>query len=121
MQMGADASEAIAPPALARDEEVHMSMRESAAESARAAMTSAKYRSAAQSDESIAARALGALERENLLEVLHVELAVDHGWLTLTGAAAHSVDRSAAECVVRYTPGVRGVTNRIVVALVDRR
>jgi osmotically-inducible protein OsmY len=121
--MGADAGEAIAPPGLAQTggREVDMSMSESGADLARVPAAPMRVTGTLQSDEYIASRALGALERENLLEALRVELAVDHGWLTISGAAAHSVDRSAAECVVRYIPGVRGVTNRIVVALADRR
>ena len=72
------------------------------------------------SDERIASQAIGALTRENLLPGLRVELSVERGWLTISGRADHPVERSAAECVVRYVPGVRGVTNRLVVALADR-
>jgi osmotically-inducible protein OsmY len=50
-----------------------------------------------------------------------VKLAVEGGWLTISGDAPHKVERSAAECVVRCVPGVKGVTNRIVVAMADRR
>lgn len=70
-------------------------------------------------DERITSQAIGALRRENLLPGLRIELSVDRGWLTISGRAAHSVERSAAECVVRCVPGVRGVTNRLVVALAD--
>jgi osmotically-inducible protein OsmY len=75
----------------------------------------------AQNDDRIAERAMGALERENLLPGLRVKLSVDHGWLTISGDAAHRVERSAAECVVRYVPGVKGVTNQLVVVMADRR
>jgi osmotically-inducible protein OsmY len=68
-----------------------------------------------QNDERIATRAIGALEREKLLPDLRVRLSVEHGWLTLSGSATHGVERSAAECVVRYVHGVTGVTNDIVV------
>ena len=66
-------------------------------------------------------QALGALEREKLIPGLHVKLSVEGGWLTISGDAPHKVERSAAECVVRCVPGVKGVTNRIVVATTDRR
>lgn len=74
-----------------------------------------------RSDDRIATQALGALEREKLFPDLRVRLSVEHGWLTLSGNAPHKVERSAAECVVRYVPGVKGVTNDIVVALADHR
>jgi osmotically-inducible protein OsmY len=73
-----------------------------------------------QNDDRIATQAMGALEREKLLPELRVRLSVEHGWLTLSGNAAHTVERSAAECVVRYVPGVKGVINDIVV-MADRR
>lgn len=71
-------------------------------------------------DDRIATQAMGALEREKLLPGLRVRLSVEHGWLTLSGNAAHTVERSAAECVVRYVPGVKGVINDLVV-LAERR
>lgn len=74
-----------------------------------------------QNDDRIATQAIGALEREKLLPGLRVRLSVEQGWLTLSGNAAHKVERSAAECVVRYVPGVKGVTNDIVVVMADRR
>ena len=73
------------------------------------------------SDARIVSQAIGALQRENLLPGLRMELSVEQGWLTISGKAAHPVERSAAECVVRSVPGVRGVTNLLVVALADRR
>lgn len=76
---------------------------------------------ALQNDDRIASQAMGALEREQLLPGLRVSLSVDHGWLTLSGDAAHGVERSAAECVVRYVPGVKGVTNRLVIAMAEQR
>lgn len=74
-----------------------------------------------QNDDYIASHAMSELERANLLPGLRVKLSVDHGWLTISGDAAHKVERSAAECVVRYVPGVRGVTNRLVVTRAERR
>ena len=68
-----------------------------------------------------ALEAMSALEREKLFPALRVKLSVEHGWLTLSGDAAHRVERSAAECVVRYVPGVKGVTNRLVVTMAERR
>lgn len=72
------------------------------------------------SDERITAMALGALERENLAPGRRMSVSVERGWITLSGRASHPVERSAAECVVRYVPGVKGVTNRLVIALADR-
>lgn len=72
-------------------------------------------------DDRIATQAMSALEREKLIPGLRVELSVEHGWLTISGKAPHKVERSAAECVVRSVPGVKGVTNQIVVQLADRR
>lgn len=88
---------------------------------ARSAESAAPSAGTDQSDDRIASRAMKALERENLLPGLRVKLSVDHGWLTISGDAAHKVECSAAECVVRYVPGVRGVTNRLVVTRVERR
>lgn len=72
-------------------------------------------------DDRIATQAMSALEREKLIPGLRVELSVEHGWLTISGDAPHKVERSAAECVVRSVPGVKGVTNQIVVPMADRR
>ncbi len=74
-----------------------------------------------QNDDRIATQAMGALEREKLIPGIHVALSVERGWLTISGDAPHKVERSAAECVVRCVPGVKGVTNRIVVTRADRR
>jgi osmotically-inducible protein OsmY len=74
-----------------------------------------------ESDDHIALEAMSALEREKLLPALRVKLAGEEGWLTLSGHAAHRVERSAAECVVRYVPGVKGVTNRLVLTTGERR
>jgi osmotically-inducible protein OsmY len=74
-----------------------------------------------QNDDRIITQALGALERERLIPGLHVRLSVESGWLTISGDAPHKVERSAAECVVRCVPGVKGVTNCIVVSMADRR
>jgi osmotically-inducible protein OsmY len=74
-----------------------------------------------QNDARIITQALGALEREKLIPGLRVRVSVESGWLTISGDAPHKVERSAAECVVRSVPGVKGVTNRIVVAMADRR
>ena len=71
------------------------------------------------SDDRIAALAIGALERENLDAEQRMMVFVDRGWLTISGRASHFVERSAAECVVRCVPGVRGVTNRLVIAMAD--
>jgi osmotically-inducible protein OsmY len=74
-----------------------------------------------ENDDHIALEAMSALEREKLFPALRVKLSVEHGWLTLSGDAAHRVERSAAECVVRYVRGVKGVTNRLVVPMAERR
>lgn len=73
------------------------------------------------SDDRIATQALRALERENITPGRRIAVAVERGWLTLSGRASHPVERAAAECVVRYVAGVRGVTNRLVIAHADRQ
>lgn len=72
------------------------------------------------SDERIAHLATEALERENLVAGQRMIVSVERGWLTISGRASHTVERSAAECVLRCVPGVKGVTNRLVIALADR-
>jgi osmotically-inducible protein OsmY len=64
-------------------------------------------------DERIARAAVRALEREHIVSEGRFAINVERGWLTLEGRADHFVERSAAECVVRYVPGVEGVTNRL--------
>jgi osmotically-inducible protein OsmY len=44
-----------------------------------------------------------------------VRVAVNGGWIELEGAVAWEFERRAAERAVRYLPGVRGITNAIVV------
>jgi osmotically-inducible protein OsmY len=67
-------------------------------------------------DDRIVHAALTALEREHIVPEGRFAINVDHGWATLEGHAAHFAERSAAECIVRYVPGVEGVTNRLEVA-----
>jgi osmotically-inducible protein OsmY len=44
-----------------------------------------------------------------------VKVAVENGWVTLTGAVDWGFQRSAAERALRYLRGIRGVTNAITV------
>jgi osmotically-inducible protein OsmY len=71
-------------------------------------------------DERIVRAALSALEREHIVPAGRFVVNVERGWLTLDGRAAHFAERSAAECIVRYVPGVAGVTNRLIIVHADR-
>jgi osmotically-inducible protein OsmY len=66
-------------------------------------------------DSDLARRAVSALEYNSLVPRDVVKVKVDHGWITLKGEVTREYQRRAAEHAVRYLPGVRGVSNLIVV------
>ncbi|HEY9517057.1 MAG TPA: BON domain-containing protein, partial [Gemmatimonadaceae bacterium] len=72
--------------------------------------------SSLRDDDRIIEAAIRALKSEYIVPGSRFTIDVERGWLTLSGFAAHPVERSAAECVVRCVPGVVGVTNRLVIA-----
>ena len=44
----------------------------------------------------------------------HVQATVENGWVTLTGSVTWGFQRNSAEDTVRYLPGVKGVSNNII-------
>ena len=65
-----------------------------------------------QTDPDIAKEAIRALE--SLTAAPHrVTVVVRHGFVTLEGAVESIYQKDAAECAMKYVPGVRGVSNQI--------
>lgn len=67
-----------------------------------------------RSDEDIALAACTAMEW-NVLLPKNLQIAVDDGWITLTGKVQWRFQRNAAEEAVRRLTGVKGVINNITV------
>ena len=44
----------------------------------------------------------------------HVQATVENGWVTLTGTVTWGYQRNSAEDCVRYLPGVKGVSNNVI-------
>jgi osmotically-inducible protein OsmY len=70
---------------------------------------------AERTDPEIAAAARRALDWAALVPDGKVKVTVSKGWVTVEGAVESQYQRRAAERAVRGLPGVRGVTNLIVV------
>jgi hypothetical protein len=70
-------------------------------------------------DQMIAHEAKDALNWNVLLPHGRVSVAVANGWLTLGGLLDWQYQRDAAVRAVRHLPGVKGVTNRIVLRQPD--
>lgn len=51
------------------------------------------------------------------IEPTHVRVAVERGFVTLTGSVASEEERAAIEYAARHVDGVRGITERIEVSL----
>jgi osmotically-inducible protein OsmY len=66
-----------------------------------------------QSDEDIAAAAIGALKWDYEVPAGKVKVVVNDGWVTLDGMVDWQFQRDAADRCVRYLRGVVGVTNEI--------
>jgi osmotically-inducible protein OsmY len=66
-----------------------------------------------RSDPDIAHAALDALKWDIAVPEHLIKVKVDKGWLTLEGEVEWNYQREAAERVVRYLTGVKGVTNLI--------
>lgn len=66
-------------------------------------------------DEEIAAAAVNRLDWDGAVPPDAVKVAVEDGFITLTGNVAHAYQRSAAEWSVRPLWGVRGVANQVAV------
>jgi osmotically-inducible protein OsmY len=68
---------------------------------------------AARSDPAVAEAVADALSRDTNFPVHAVQAAVRDGWVSLTGAVCWPHQRMAAERAVCHLPGVRGVSNAI--------
>ena len=68
-----------------------------------------------RTDEDIAESALRALEDRITVPHEQIKLTVRDGWITLEGDVEWNFEKEAAESVVRYLTGVKGVVNLITV------
>jgi len=66
-------------------------------------------------DQSLAQIAAAALEWDSFLPWRAVVVAVEDGWVTLSGTVAYAYQRASAGRSISYVPGVRGISNEIVV------
>jgi osmotically-inducible protein OsmY len=66
-------------------------------------------------DDQIRGAALQALSSDPDVPEDRIDVSVDSGWLTLKGEVKHQADSNAAFEVASRTPGLGGITNRIVV------
>jgi osmotically-inducible protein OsmY len=67
-------------------------------------------------DQSLAQIAATAIEWDSFLPWRAVVIAVEDGWVTLSGTVFYDYQRASAERSISYVPGVRGISNEIVVA-----
>jgi osmotically-inducible protein OsmY len=65
-------------------------------------------------DADLAKAAIQALRGNSFVPADEITVKVNKGWITLTGEVRLDYQRRAAERAVRYLPGVRGVTNAVV-------
>src|SRR4051812_10607953 len=70
---------------------------------------------AERTDTDIAAAAVRALEEDALLRIDKLDVTVSNGWVTLHGEAEWQYQKLDAERAVRRLPGVKGVSNLILV------
>lgn len=68
-----------------------------------------------RSDTDIAESAVNALRWNVMVPSDHVTVRVEKGWLTLQGEVRWDYERRAAERAVRNLPGVKGISNLLVV------
>ncbi len=66
-------------------------------------------------DQALAEAAAIAIEWDSFLPRRAVVVAVDDGWVTLSGTVPYHYQRTSAERSVSYVPGVRGIRNEIAV------
>ncbi len=66
-----------------------------------------------RTDEDIAAACVSALHEHSAVPDDRLKLVVDGGWVTVEGTVDWQYQRAAAEEVLRYLIGVRGITNAI--------
>jgi osmotically-inducible protein OsmY len=67
-------------------------------------------------DEDLAARARAGLDANGLVPAGTVSVAVDDGFVTMTGNVHHYYERQAAEYVVRHLDGLRGMKDMVTVS-----
>jgi osmotically-inducible protein OsmY len=67
------------------------------------------------SDSHLLQLALPALERDALVPAEKVRVVIRNGWLILDGAVEARIQRQAAEDAVKALPGIRGVSNNILI------
>jgi osmotically-inducible protein OsmY len=68
-----------------------------------------------RSDVDIAAEVVRALERNALIPIENLDVTVSKGWVTLKGQVEWQYQKEDAENVVRRIPGVKGITNLLIV------
>lgn len=66
-----------------------------------------------RSDDEIAQRALDIMNWSVQVPADSIQVKVEKGWITLTGAVEWQYQREAAEAAIRQLSGIRGVTNVI--------
>lgn len=67
-------------------------------------------------DESLAAAAMHSLQWDADVPDAQVQVVVENGWITATGAVGEPHQRAAVDRVLRHLAGVRGVTNSVTLA-----
>jgi osmotically-inducible protein OsmY len=66
-------------------------------------------------DQSLAEAAALAIEWDSFLPRRAVAVAVEDGWVTLSGTVPYDYQRASAERSISYVVGVRGISNEVVV------
>ena len=67
-----------------------------------------------RSDERIKLAVMTALHWDLAVPRERVQVSVSRGWVTLTGRVVRDYERGRAEADARMTPGVGGVTNKLI-------
>ena len=68
---------------------------------------------AERSDTDIAQSVLSGLRFNVSIPSERIQVTVEHGWVTLDGEVEWQFQKSTAENAIKYTMGVKGITNRI--------
>jgi osmotically-inducible protein OsmY len=68
---------------------------------------------AERSDTDIAQSVLSGLRFNVSIPYERIQVTVEHGWVTLDGEVEWQFQKSTAENAIKYTMGVKGITNRI--------
>ena len=67
-----------------------------------------------RSDERVKQAVLTALHWDLAVPRDRVQVSVSRGWVALSGRVLRAYEKSRADAVARMTPGVAGVTNKII-------